>query len=300
MRRLVKFVIAAVIIGFALFWWLSSPADIVDATTPDADAARGETVFWAGGCASCHAAKGAEGDQKLLLGGGHRLKTPFGTFVTPNISPDVETGIGNWNIQQFANAMIEGVSPQGKHYYPSFPYTSYNKMNRQDVADLFAYLRTLPPVSRANEAHELPLPFQWRRPLGIWKLMFASTDWAHPADPPDATLQRGRYLVEALGHCGECHTPRNLLGGPDTNRSLAGGPAPEGEGKIPNITPHADGIGGWSAEDIAYYLESGFTPDFDSAGGSMVAVQQNMARLPKSDLEAIAAYLKSVPPVPSK
>jgi len=300
MRRLVKFVIAAVIIGFALFWWLSSPANIVDATAPDADADRGEIVFWAGGCASCHAAKGAEGDQKLLLGGGHRLKTPFGTFVTPNISPDVETGIGNWNNQQFANAMFEGVSPQGKHYYPSFPYTSYNKMNRQDVADLFAYLRTLPPVSRANEAHELPLPFQWRRPLGIWKLMFAGTDRAQLADPSDAKLQRGRYLVEALGHCGECHTPRNLLGGPVENRSLAGGPAPEGEGKVPNITPHADGIGGWSAEDIAYYLESGFTPDFDSAGGSMVAVQQNMARLPKSDLEAIAAYLKSVPPVPSK
>lgn len=300
-KRLAIYLLAAATIGFAGFWIVSSPEALpTDEATIKAltagDAKRGETAFWAGGCASCHSDKGAEGDARLMLGGGYRLETPYGVFVAPNISPDAETGIGNWNAMQFANAMIHGVSPDGKHYYPAFPYTSYNKMSLSDVADLFAYLKTLPPIARLNEPNELGLLYSWRRPLGVWKRMFADRDWISEIDEADAQLQRGRYLVEGPGHCGECHTPRNLLGAMKKGNWLAGGPAPEGDGRIPNITPHEKGIKAWSAGDIAYYLESGFTPDYDFVGGSMVSVQKNMAKLPKSDREAIAAYLKAATP----
>jgi len=145
----------------------------------------------------------------------------------------------------------------------------------------------------------LPLAFQWRRPLGGWKFLFADSGNVMALKDTDEVFARGQYLVEGLGHCGECHTPRNLLGGIKADKWLAGGPAPEGNGKIPNITPHETGIESWSVDDVVYYLESGFTPDYDSAGGSMVDVQQNMAKLPKTDLEAIAKYLKSVPGVAS-
>lgn len=302
MKRLAVGMLAVAILGFGIFWWLSAPRllePLGEDEVRNPDVASGERIFWASGCASCHARKGASGDEKLLLGGGHRLETPFGTFVTPNISPDLATGIGKWTEKEFADAMISGVSPTGRHYYPAFPYTSYNKMNNLELRDLFAYLKTLPAISRQNEPHELGLLFSWSRPLGIWKLMFSDQKWAGTINEQDLTLERGRYLVEALGHCGECHTPRNLLGGVKSAKWLAGGPAPEGEGRIPNITPHESGIASWSEGDIVYYLESGFTPDFDSVGGTMTSVQQNMAKLPKQDLEAIAAYLKAIPPIAS-
>jgi mono/diheme cytochrome c family protein len=173
-------------------------------------------------------------------------------------------------------------------------------METRDLADLFGFIQTLPAVSRENEDHELAFAFQWRRPLGIWKLLFLDEQDILKINDGDETLLRGQYLVEGMAHCGECHTSRNLIGGMEKSSWLSGGPAPEGDGKIPNITPHKTGIGDWSKEDIVYYLESGFTPDYDSARGSMVDVQQNMAKLPKSDLEAIAQYLKTVPAVASK
>jgi mono/diheme cytochrome c family protein len=303
MKLLAKILLAVLPVGFAIFWWLSAPVSFENeqalASLTGGDVSKGEQVFWASGCASCHAEKGAKEDDKLLLGGGHRLETPFGTFITPNISPDSETGIGDWTISEFAHAMVNGVSPDGSHYYPAFPYTSYNKMTDQDLGNLFAYLKTLAPVARKNEPHELGILFSWRRPLGVWKKMFANDYWALEINTANATIARGRYLVEALAHCGECHTPRNLLGGLQSGKLLAGGPSPEGKGKIPNITPHETGIGSWSKADIVYYLESGFTPDFDSVGGSMTSVQQNMAKLPKADIEAIADYLKAIPAVSS-
>jgi len=304
MKRLAVVQLAVALIGLGFFWWLMQPVyirDIADTeiTFVDGNAAQGEQIFWASGCASCHAEKGAEGDKKLLLGGGHRIETPFGTFITPNISPDSDTGIGNWSAVRFYDSLVYGTSYTEGHYYPSFPYASYSKMKQRDILDLFAFIKTLPAVAHENEPHELPWMLQWRRPLGIWKRLFTDDDWVIGIDKADAKLQRGRYLVEALGHCGECHTPRNLLGGLQKSQWLAGGPAPEGEGRTPNITPHEDGIGSWSEGDIAYYLESGFTPDFDSVGGTMTSVQQNMAKLPKSDLEAIATYLKAIPPVAS-
>jgi len=305
MRRLGKTAFLIAFLGLGLFWYLTIPnapalQPSLEITSIKTDLENGEQVFWAGGCASCHAAEKAEAEDKLKLGGGHRLKTPFGTFVAPNISPDAETGIGSWSFEDFQIAMKYGQSPDGKHYYPSFPYASYTRMTNKDIADLFAYMKTLPMVSRQNETHELALPFQWRRPVGIWKRLFVDDGEIVEIASADEVLERGRYLVEGVAHCGECHTPRNVIGGVNQSRWLAGGPSPEGSGVIPNITPHENGIASWSEADIVYYLESGFTPDYDSAGGTMFDVQQNMARLPKSDLEAIARYMKSVPAIPSK
>lgn len=294
------------VVGLVVFWFLTQPSQLPgqrfdalqSAAASEPDLVNGENVFWAGGCGSCHAPKSARGEDKKLLGGGHVLDTPAGVFVSPNISPDPETGIGNWTLNEFATAMLEGVSPDGRHYYPSFPYASYTRMNEKDIVDLWAYLKTLPAVSRSNEPHDLSPLFALRRGVGLWKRVFMD-DAPVVAAGDDVLVQRGQYLVEGAAHCGECHTPRTAFGfgGMNTSRWLAGGPAPEGDGRIPNITPHADGIAGWSAGDIAYYLESGFTPDFDSAGGTMVSVVDNMAQLPASEREAIAAYLKTIPPV---
>ena len=225
-----------------------------------------------------------------------QLKTPFGTFTAPNISPHPEDGIGSWSVEDFANAMLRGVSPDGRHYYPAFPYTSYTRMEPQDVADLFAFMKTLPAVAGRAAAHELTFPYNLRRGLGLWKLAYMRQEpiVSLPANAPEA-VKRGRYLVEGPGHCGECHTPRLFTGGPKLDQWLAGGEALEGEGDVPNITPSDDGLEDWSEGDIAYYLESGFTPDFDSVGGAMVDVQENMAELPDEDRQAIAAYLKAVP-----
>lgn len=264
------------------------------------EAARGERIFWAGGCVSCHAPSKAEGEDRLRLAGGDPLKTDFGVFHGPNISPDPDDGIGAWSLADFANALQRGVDPEGRHLYPAFPYTSYVRMTKEDVADLFAYLKTLPQVSGKAPANELSFPFNIRPAVGLWKLAFlgdGSPVVDLPADASEAA-HAGRYLVEGPGHCGECHTPRSFAGagGLETGEWLAGAPNPEGKGRVPNITPAKAGIGSWSGEDIAYYLESGFTPDFDSVGGAMVEVQENMAKLNDEDRAAIAAYLKAIPP----
>lgn len=303
MKRLAAALVIMAIAAAVIFWVLTMPQRLDATVTANADAgdaARGERMFNAGGCASCHAAKGAKGDDRLKLGGGLALETPFGTFHAPNISPDRQTGIGAWSGADFMNAMLRGVSPEGEHFYPAFPYTSYARMQPEDIADLWAYMKTLPVVEQANLAHQLPLPFRMRRGLGLWKMLFLSDQPVVTIADGDDQLALGRYLVEGPGHCGECHTPRNLIGGPDTSRWLSGGPAPEGNGKIPNLTAGAGGIGSWSVKDIAYYLESGFTPEFDAVGGTMVEVQENMARLPASDRDAIAAYVKALPALDSQ
>ncbi|MDA8870981.1 cytochrome c, partial [Rhizobiaceae bacterium] len=268
-------------------------------TLVDGDAAKGERVFWAGGCASCHAAPGSTDDARLVLAGGLALKTPFGTFHAPNISSDSEAGIGAWTPLDFVNAMQRGLSPEGEHLYPSFPYASYAHMAQADVLDLHAYLKTLPASDTASIPHDLPFPVSIRRGLGLWKLLHLDPTPVIDVSN-DAELLRGQALVEGMGHCGECHTPRGVTGGMDRTRWLAGGPAPETGGKeVPNITPHENGFGDWSAAEIEEVLTTGFTPDFDSLGGSMAEVVENLARLPKEDRAAIAAYLKAIPPVAS-
>jgi len=270
-------------------WILSAPKPLdpeaLAGLTPDAG--RGETVFWAAGCAGCHAAPDAEGEEaRLVLAGGYRMTSPFGTFIAPNISPAPE-GIGGWSTLDLANALIAGVSPKGAHYYPALPYTTYQRMSLQDAVDLKAFMDTLPPSPVASLPHKVGFPFNIRRGLGLWKWMFLEPAYAMPEAP-----ERGRYLVEALGHCTECHTPRNALGVLDRTAWMQGAPNPSGKGKIPGINSAQLT---WSAADIAYYLETGFTPDFDSAGGQMADVIAHMSKLTPEDRNAIAAYLKSVP-----
>jgi mono/diheme cytochrome c family protein len=285
----------------AVFWWLTMPVRVQAAALPAhvGDPEAGRRIFDAGGCAGCHAAKGAKGDERLKLSGGLEFVTDFGTFRAPNISPDPDVGIGGWQPVDLVNAMMHGVAPDGSHYYPAFPYASYARMKVEDVIDLHAFLMTLPPVSTAVAGHDLPFPFNIRRGLGLWKLVYVSPHpvIALPADAPEAA-RRGQYLVEGPGHCGECHTGRNAIGGPTLAAWLAGAANPDGEGVIPNITPGPGGIGDWTADDIAASFESGFLPDYDTFGGSMVEVQANLARLTPQDRADIAAYLKLVPPLP--
>jgi mono/diheme cytochrome c family protein len=296
MRRLVTLAALLVAVAGAAGWFLSTPRPYAAATFAGTtgDAARGEAVFHAAGCASCHHAPGATGEAKLVLAGGQRFATAFGTFVAPNISPHPTAGIGGWSVADLGNALMAGVSPDGRHYYPVLPYTAYVRMTPGDVADLHAFLMTLPPDAAPSAPHEIGLPFSIRRGLGLWKRLYLDPAPVVAGNLTEAE-RRGRYLVEALGHCGECHTPRDALGGLDRARWLAGAPNPTGEGRIPNITPAALT---WSEAEIAAYLETGFTPDFDVAGGHMAAVVENFVRLTPQDRAAVAAYLKRVPPVP--
>lgn len=299
MRRALIWLLGLGLAGAAGFYALTLPRGLSSAALaalPQGDAARGETWFWAGGCASCHAAQGAKGEDRLRLGGGRVLKTEFGDFVPPNISSDPVDGIGSWSAGDLANAMLRGVSPEGRHYYPAFPYASYTRMKPADIADLSAYLHTLPAVSGKAAENDLRFPFNIRRGMGLWKLAFLTDAPAVELRGASAEALRGQYLVEGPGHCGECHTPRNFAGAMDVSRWLGGAPAAEGTGRVPNITSGEGGIGDWSASDIAYFLETGFTPDFDSVGGSMVEVQENFAMLTGEDRAAVAAYLLAVPP----
>lgn len=265
--------------------------------TGPVDPARGKLVFDAAGCAACHATPGGD---PLTLGGGMTFKTAFGTFHAPNISPDPEAGIGGWSEADFASAVMRGTSPDGQHLYPVFPYTSYQRMAPQDVRDLFAYIRTLPPSGNRAPPHELPFPYNIRLALGGWKLI--NLDGRPFAPDPGRSEQwnRGAYLAEAMAHCAECHSPRDRMGGIVTSRRYGGGEDPEGRGRVPNITPHADGIADWSEEDIYVALTDGTTPGFDSLGGTMAAVVRNMAKLPDADRHAIAHYIKTLPPVAGK
>ncbi len=293
--RIMRWLVVLGLVAAGGLYVMSRPKPLAAAAVANltGDSVHGEQVFWATGCASCHMAAEAKGEAQLILSGGQRFPSDFGTFVAPNISQDPEQGIGNWTLLDLANAITRGVSPEGEHYYPALPYASYAKMEMQDVADLYAFLKTLPADPTPSQPHELTFPFSIRESIGVWKLMFLTKDWALPGNLTP-TAARGRYIAEALAHCGECHTPRNMLGGMDTARWLGGAPNPSGEGRIPNITP---GKLKWAAADIVQYLTTGFTPDYDSVGGHMAHVVENMARLPESDRLAVAEYLLAVPNV---
>ncbi|RVT84473.1 c-type cytochrome [Rhodobacteraceae bacterium CCMM004] len=295
MAALIRWALFLGAVALAAGWWITRP-ERVDAAalaglTPDL--ALGERTFVAAGCASCHVApETSGGDGQPVLSGGQRFASEFGTFIAPNISSHPEHGIGAWSDEEIVTAVMKGVSPGGAHYYPAFPYTAYAKAAPAEILSLAAYLRTLPASDVPSLPHEVGFPFNIRRSVGGWKWLFTDEGWAVEGDlSPDAAA--GRYLAEALGHCGECHTPRNPLGGLDISRWLQGAPNPSGRGRIPGIDP---GSLTWSEADIAYYLETGFTPDFDTAGGSMVAVIDKTAQLTPDDRAAIAAYLKAVPP----
>mgnify|MGYP001222242019 CR=1 FL=1 len=266
------------------------------AAADEAAVARGKYLFDAAGCAGCH----TDSKNKGPLGaGGRALKTPFGVFFSPNITPHAEHGIGTWSEDDLARALRHGVSPGGDHYFPVFPYTSYSGISDADIGDLGAYIFSLPAVARRNRPHQAPPPFGWRFLVPVWKWLNFTPGPLAPEPKRDAAWNRGAYLVEALAHCGQCHTPRGALGARKPAMKLAGTPSgPEG-GIIPNITPDQEtGIGGWSDADLRSLFKMGMKPDFDFVGGAMGEVVANTtSRLTDADLAAVIVYLRSLSPV---
>jgi len=273
-----------------LFWAAAATADSV--------IERGRYLAAAGGCVSCHT---EEADEAEPYAGGRALATPFGTFYSPNITPDRATGIGGWTAAQFVAALREGRNPAGAAYFPAFPYTAYAGMTEQDARAIYAFLMSLPPVARANRPHELPWYLDTRLAARGWQWLFFRPAPFAADGSRDADWNRGAYLVRHLGHCGECHTPRNLLGALRQDEEMAGNPVGPENRKVPNITPdESDGIGDWSASEIEMFLEIGMLPDGDFAGAGMgQVIDDNTSQLTPADRHAIAVYLKALPPLPT-
>ncbi|MGI9513413.1 MAG: c-type cytochrome [Anderseniella sp.] len=303
MKRILAAGIMAGGVAAAAGWVLAAPDPLpVSALTPHtASIDNGKRLYTAAGCLSCHLpAKDDKQADMSLPSGGRLLKTPAGSFYPPNITPDATTGIGGWTDIQFINAVKRGISPDGRHYLPAFPYTSYSRMSDADVLDIKAYMDTLKPVQAENRAAELPLglPVEtvMRRGLGIWKLAsgFEPAEFIADASKDDV-WNKGAYLVQGPGHCAECHTPRDWAMALDTSRWMAGGPHPEGEGKVPSLRSLKSRGRFKDPKDLATALEFGETLGYDKmSSGGMAAVQTNMSKLPAEDRTAIATYLMSL------
>jgi mono/diheme cytochrome c family protein len=302
LRTFVFIIATGAIFTLAAIWILTLPAVVPASALPahTSNLTNGETMFNIGGCSSCHAVPNDNPEKvdRMRLGGGLALKSPFGVFYAPNISPDARDGIGNWSEANFVTALLKGTSDHGTNLYPAFPYTSYRYMRLDDVRDLFAYLKTLPPVPGRSRRHELSFPFNERRLLGIWKLLFLDEESFVPDPSKSAQYNRGAYLVNGPGHCAECHSPRNVLGGIIESQRFAGGPSPDGGDWVPNITP----VGlqrddeKWSEKDIASFLDGGMMPSGDFAGSTMAEVIKSTSLLSPEDRAAIASYVAALPP----
>ncbi|HEX5778731.1 MAG TPA: cytochrome c [Xanthobacteraceae bacterium] len=299
MGRLIVLIFILIVLGGPIALGLTRPETVPASALPEysGNPDNGRTMFLAGGCASCHAAPNQ--DDATQLGGGREIVSDCGTFRAPNISPHRRDGIGSWSEAAFVNAMLKGTSPSNEHYYPAFPYTSYSRMTVADVRDLFAFLRTLPAVEGRAPAHELTFPFSVRAGIGFWKLLYFDEAPAPRDDAKSAHWNRGAYLIEGPGHCAECHSPRDFLGGIVTSQRMAGGPNPAGQGAVPNITQQPDGIADWTEDDIVELLGTGVTPEFDKVSGDMALVVRNTGQLLADDRRAMAHYLKSLAPVPA-
>ena len=285
-------------LGLAAFWILSAPRPLVQADLPShtADLANGELLYNAGGCRSCHKASPDLKDVDAgLPAGGTPLKTPIGTLYPPNLTPDSGTGIGKWTGLDFVNAVQRGISPGGQHYIPAFPYTSYAAMRTEDVLDIKAYLATLTPVKAERRAPDLPFIWVVRRGLGLWKWLGLNTAKWQPDLSRGESWNRGAYLVNGPGHCAECHTPRNLFLVRDDAREFAGGPHPDGQGKVPSLLDLIGRKRYKNTADLASALANGEMLGYEHmASGGMGEVQTNMSKLPEADVAAIAEYLVSL------
>ena len=274
---------------------LPRPLTTISEASWPGDSNRGKRLFDVTGCAFCHADPKAAGNEMLVLSGGRAFLSKFGTFYAPNISPDPEFGIGGWNNLDFVNALQKGLSPEGQHYYPVFPYDSFLRMSVHDIIDIKAYLFTLPPSKAIVKPHELPFFMRSRRSLGLWKAAFLREGAIIPVPQQ---IARGQYLVEGPGFCADCHTPRNFLGGMKHNLWLSGNFDGVAKMYFPNLTPHADGLKDWSVDDIAHYLKTGIKPNAPpSKHGVMAEIIENTMNLTDADRQAIAAYLKSIPAI---
>lgn len=268
---------------------------VPQASAPLADPAarRGEYVASAAGCVGCHT---EEKDNAVAYAGGRALKTPFGTFYGPNITPHPVAGIGKWSEADFARAMRQGLRPDGAHYFPAFPYPSFARITDADRKDLWTYLRTLPPSARPNQAHDIGFPFNWRFLVRFWKWLYFTPGTFTPEPGRSAAVNRGDYLVNVLGHCGECHTPRNFLGGPKRARHLAGTPKGADGGGTSNLTP--SNLKKWNDAELAGFLQSGMTSEGDVTGEKMGEVVRNTtSRLTAQDLASMIAYLRALPAI---
>ncbi|MCA3575223.1 MAG: cytochrome c [Aestuariivirga sp.] len=279
-------------------WFLSAPRPLDAAALPQhtPDAANGKILYHASGCHSCHM-PGPElaGIDSAVPAGGAPLKTPVGTFYPMNLTPDAETGIGNWTDIQFVNAVMRGVSPEGQNLIPALPYTSYAHMKVEDVLDIRAYLMTLAPVASPEKPPEIPAPALTRRGVGLWKWVGLDTTPWTPDPSQSESWNRGSYLVNAPGHCQECHTPRNVFMALDTARALQGGPHPEGVGRVPSLRGLIERGRYKDAADIASALQFGGMLGYDKlASGGMGQVQRNISQLPETDIAAIGEYLASL------
>lgn len=289
---------AAALAGPPAFWLLTAPHPFFEKDDPRlvaGDPARGRTIFNIGGCASCHTLPGQK--DRLRLGGGMALSSPYGVFRPPNISPDPRDGIGKWTVSDLGNALVSGVSPDGSHYYPAFPYPIYTSMTFGDISDLYAYLMTLPKVRGRTPAHDLAPVLKIRRMLGGWKLLFFRQRKSEAVLNGDPLHDRGGYLVESLGHCAQCHSSRNFLGAIKPETRFAGGVDAGNIGYVPNITPER--IGAWSEQQISEMLKTGQTPDHGRVGSSMADVVVNTSQLPQQDRDAIGRYIKALPARPT-
>ena len=260
------------------------------------DAKRGKYLAKAGGCLACHT---EDKKEAVPYAGGRALKTPFGIFYGPNITPHPEAGLGRWSEADFMRAMRLGERPDGAHYFPAFPYPSFTRISDRDLRDLWAFLRTLAPNRRANQAHDLRFPFGLRILVAGWKWLFFTPGPLASDSSRTPAVNRGAYLVEALGHCGECHTPRNFLGGPNRDRLLAGSKTGPGGKSVPNLTPTK--LKKWNDAELKEFLQTGLTPDGDVAAEIMGEVIQNTtSQLTPEDLAAVVAYLRALPPLPDE
>jgi len=279
--------------------WLlaSTPAQAAEqqAASPEL-IARGAYLARAAGCAICHTNKDK---QAQAYAGGRALHTEFGTFYAPNITPDKATGIGTWSERDFVQALHQGIRPDGSQLYPVFPYTSYTRLTNADARALWAYLQSLPPIHQANRPHRLRWFAPPRFSIWFWKMLYFKPGRYQPEPGKSKEWNRGAYLATAAGHCVECHSPRNLLGGLKDKLEYAGAENKPEDFVAPNITPDPQtGIADWSRGDIAEYLQSGLSPDGDTAGSIMAEfIDKGFSHLRKQDLLDIATFIKSLPPI---
>ncbi len=281
-----------------MLWFLSAPRPLGPDAIPrhQADAANGALMFNIGGCLNCHRPDPADASAKAdLPSGGAPLKTPIGTLFPPNLTPDLETGIGKWSDLDFVNALERGLSPTGDHAIPAFPYTSYALMRTEDVLDIRAYLMSLEPVKAADKPDDIPLPFFLRRGVGLWNYLGLPAAKWQPDPQQTASWNRGAYLVNGPGHCAQCHTPRTVFMTLDETRSFAGGPHPEGDGNVPSLRGLIERGRYKDAKDLVSAMQFGETFGYDKlSSGGMGAVQTNLSKLPEADVQAIAEYLVSL------
>jgi mono/diheme cytochrome c family protein len=293
-RNIALAALGIAVVGVVVSWFVTAPQQIpisaLGPHTPNLE--NGRTMFQAGDCSACHAVPRQSDPDRL--GGGLALISKFGTFYAPNISPDAKDGIGGWTEAEFVTAMRRGVAPGGEHLYPIFPYASFQRMTNDDVRDLFAYLKTLPAVSgRAPEA-KLKFPYNIRRLMGGWKLLFLDGKVFAPDPHQSAKWNRGAYLVNGPAHCAECHSPRNAFGAIEDGKRFAGNPNMFGVLGFPNITQA--NLKSWPDDGVSEMLRSGLTPDGDRVGGPMTEVVRSTSQLSDADREAMGLYIRSLKP----